>query len=444
MLFYIKNRFLRKIKLTSVRLGQSNADYRRTLLFIQIIIVASVGLLIACIFDFILIDNTLFYIDVSLLLGFASTLLLIYKGHIRSAQILILLFSNLLFLINGLHEGPNAGNQFLFFPYLCALFILFPENNRGLLIIGCIAGVVNFSVLEYFNYHLWNNLAFSEEHARYNYILCFVLGVTIMVVMLYYLISINKIHEARLYTVNLKLKTQNKTLKKTNAELDSFVYKTSHDLRSPLTSIMGLLTLLKKEKDSEEANKYVHLIEKSVIKLDTYIIDVLSISRNARSEVTFKKIDIQKILNDAFDEYSFVEKYALIEKKITVHQKCEFYSDQMRISMIINNLISNAFRYHNHTKEHQYVHVYVNIDESHMNLTISDNGIGIDQKHLEHIFNMFYRATNINNGSGLGLYIVKEALEKLNATVSVKSVIREDTQITVHIPNHFNTSMKNT
>ena len=110
----------------------------------------------------------------------------------------------------------------------------------------------------------------------------------------------------------------------------------------------------------------------------------------------------------------------------------------MRLTMILNNLISNAYRYSNMSKEHSYIHVYATINKESMTLIISDNGIGIEKKHLNHIFDMFYRATNINNGSGLGLYIVKETVEKLDGSIQVKSEVREDTQITITIPNSIN------
>ncbi|MBC7451375.1 MAG: HAMP domain-containing histidine kinase [Cytophagales bacterium] len=440
MIFYIRNSFLKKIKQASIQIGKSSSDYRRTLLFIQIIIVVCIGLFIASISDLYRNNYHSFYIDAFSFSGFSFSLFLMYKGRFQLSQTLALLLMNVGLLINGLREGPYAGNQFLFFPYTCSLFILFSGNDKKVLLFGFVIGIANILALEYFNYSLWLDTSLTEIDIQYNYSICIIFSALLMIVMLYYLISINKKIESKLNSVNTKLKTQNKILKKTNTELDSFVYKTSHDLRSPLTSVLGLLSLLKKEQSAEEAEKYLLLIEKSVVKLDTYILDVLSISRNARTEVSYKKISIQKILDDAFEAYSYIEEYAGIEKKTTIHQKAEFYSDDMRLVMIVNNLISNAYRYHNSLKEHQYIHVYVLITQSSMELVVSDNGIGIDNMHIEYIFNMFYRATNKNNGSGLGLYIVKEALEKLNGKISVKSVIREDTQITISIPNQINIS----
>jgi signal transduction histidine kinase len=436
MIFNFIKYFILHLKKESVRQKIATTDFRKLLLLTQIILIAIIGILISILFEFLLQNKIGLYTDSGLFLGFLLILILIYNGQFILSKVLVILLANCLFSLNGLREGPDAGNQFLFFPYICALFIIFYDKEFNFLILGLILGIINFCVLEYFSYSLWEDPTFLEKNIRYNYIICITLSAALMVIMLYYLISVNKKYETKLSRVNNKLIQQNRILKKTNTELDSFVYKTSHDLRSPLTSIMGLLNLLNKEKSSEDASRYVKLIEKSILKLDSYILDVLNISRNSRSEVIYKKIDLHKILTEVFEQHSYAEHYSSIERRITVIQNHDLYSDPMRLNMILNNLISNAYRYSNTSKEHSYIHVYSTINKDIVTLIVSDNGIGIEAKHLSNIFNMFYRATDMNNGSGLGLYIVKESVEKLNGQIAVKSVPREDTQITISIPNH--------
>ena len=379
MIFKVIKYFILHIKKESVRQKISTSDFRKLLLLTQIILIAVSGLCFSILFELYLNNKIGLYVDLGLMCGFVLILSFIYKGKFTLAKIFIILLVNALFALNGLREGPDAGNQFLFFPYICALFIIFYDKERSILLLGLCLGILNFSLLEHFEYSLWTDPTFLETNIRYNYIICITLSASLMMVMLYYLISVNKKYEMKLYSVNSKLLTQNRILKKTNAELDSFVYKTSHDLRSPLTSVMGLISLLKKEKQTESGTNYVQFIEKSILKLDSYILDVLSISKNARSEVIKQKIDLQKLLEEIFEQYSFAEHYNVIERRITILQNCDFYTDQMRLTMILNNLISNAYRYSNMSKEHSYIHVYATINKESMTLIISDNGIGIEK-----------------------------------------------------------------
>ncbi len=103
--------------------------------------------------------------------------------------------------------------------------------------------------------------------------------------------------------------------------------------------------------------------------------------------------------------------------------------------MIFNNLLSNAVIYHNPYIDDPYIKVIAKIDKNQAVINIEDNGIGIEDKHLQNIFKMFYRANDATSGSGLGLYIVKEALEKLKGSIDVKSKLGEGTCFSLVIPN---------
>ena len=104
---------------------------------------------------------------------------------------------------------------------------------------------------------------------------------------------------------------------------------------------------------------------------------------------------------------------------------------------MLNNLISNAIRYHNPERENPFVRINANINESGAKIEVEDNGIGISQEYHEKVFEMFYRVSESSNGSGLGLYIVKEAVNKLNGDITVKSTPGVGSKFTLHIPNIF-------
>ena len=120
---------------------------------------------------------------------------------------------------------------------------------------------------------------------------------------------------------------------------------------------------------------------------------------------------------------------------VEINQGSRFISDKRRISVVLNNLVSNAFKYSDPTKANSFVKIIVDCISQNAVIQIQDNGIGIAEKDLEKIFGMFYRAAVSSNGSGLGLYILKESLEKLGGKINVESKLNEGTTFTVEIPN---------
>lgn len=230
-----------------------------------------------------------------------------------------------------------------------------------------------------------------------------------------------------------KLKVSNQQLRKANIELDNFVYKVSHDLRAPIASVLGLVNLAKKENKFDTLREYFDMVGRSAAQQDLFIKDILDISRNSRLMVEKKKIDWQKLIDDTFEQLKYSEKDKAIDRKISISGKSNFYSDQRRIKVIFNNLISNAIRYSN--GKDPMIEIDVKILKTKVDIIISDNGMGIDKKHHKRVFEMFYRATDTNAGSGLGLYIVKESVEKLDGEIDLVSDPGIGTKFLISLPN---------
>jgi PAS domain S-box-containing protein len=232
-----------------------------------------------------------------------------------------------------------------------------------------------------------------------------------------------------------KLKKQNRELKKLNTELDSFVYSASHDLKAPLSSVKGLINLAKVEKDEEKISNYLDLVDKSINKLDNFIKDIVDLSRNARQEVQSELIDFKEIINDTLENYKYLDNYDKIIKTVNIESKEVFYSDKRRLKVIFNNLISNAIRYYNPYIDDPFVDIYIKTEPKKVSIKISDNGLGIENQYLKKIFDMFFRASNNSKGTGIGLYIVKETIQKVNGKIRVDSEVEKGTTFTVIIPN---------
>lgn len=240
---------------------------------------------------------------------------------------------------------------------------------------------------------------------------------------------------ARLKAIS-ELAGRNEELLKINNELDSFVYSVSHNLRAPLMSVLGLLNLVKHESDMHNLDQYHHMMEESIHKLDNTVKEILDYSRNARQELQVVPIDLKALIKETLDKMQFMPGFELLDIQVSVDDHVPFHSDFYRVSVILNNLISNAIKYLDQSKQKPFLAVTVTIDEKKAKLVIQDNGIGIDNVLLPKVFDMFFRATNKNEGSGLGLYIVKEASEKLHGKIEIQSTVGTGTLATIEIPNY--------
>jgi signal transduction histidine kinase len=234
-----------------------------------------------------------------------------------------------------------------------------------------------------------------------------------------------------------ELKEQNEQILKINKELDSFIYSISHSLRGPLSTVSGLLNLAEIEGGANNNNvKELHqMMETCIKRLDTTLGQMVDQSKNARLDIDADAIDINAIIDRSIKNVSYMPGSENTEVTVINTSKVSFYSDVYRLEVIFNSLLSNAIKYRDFTKEKSVILIqYVCTPET-AAISFKDNGLGIPEKFLPKVFNMFYRASERSDGAGLGLYIVKEFVEKLKGTVSISSVENESTTVTIVLPN---------
>ncbi|MEM7296777.1 MAG: HAMP domain-containing sensor histidine kinase [Bacteroidota bacterium] len=228
----------------------------------------------------------------------------------------------------------------------------------------------------------------------------------------------------------------NEELRKRNEELDRFVYSTSHDLRAPLTSIMGLLQLIELTDSEVEKTKYLEQIKMSTQQLDSFIQEIVSYTHNKKVGLLSESIDFQKLIDQCFDKLAFMNAHKQVEKQVSIEGGESFSSDPQRLDNLMSNLLSNSIKYFDPEKENPFVKISVNNTGCKAFINIEDNGVGIKEEHQDKIFEMFYRASAKSKGSGIGLYIVKEIVEKLNGTIALTSKLGVGTSFEIMIPNN--------
>ncbi|MBL6447502.1 HAMP domain-containing histidine kinase [Fulvivirga sp. 29W222] len=230
------------------------------------------------------------------------------------------------------------------------------------------------------------------------------------------------------------LENERRDLKKANADLDSFFYSTSHDLRSPIASILGLTYLAKHQSKDQETLEIFERIEGRIQKLDEVINDILNYSKNSKRTLNITKLNFNVLLDDVIGSIKFVKGASAIRLDYIPNEKNLLNGDKDRLVTILNNLISNSVKYHDLSKADPYIRVSFHKSGGMARITIADNGSGIDPKDQAKVFDMFYRASTDSQGSGLGLFIVKEAVKKLNGTITLESAPRVGSTFKVVIP----------
>lgn len=259
------------------------------------------------------------------------------------------------------------------------------------------------------------------------YLNIFFILIIVCSVALYFAVMVKKLERSK-----KEIETKNNDLTLANKELDRFVYSASHDLRSPISSLKGLVNILKTEEDPEEVKSYLNMMQSVLDKQDQFIKDIIDYSRNKRTKDVLKKVSLVQIVNDAIGQLQYIEEVKKIEitKDLQVDKT---FSDNLRLKIIINNLLSNAIKYADFEKEKPFINIKTYAVGNAFIIEIEDNGIGISKQYLNRIFDMFF-VTNKNKGTGLGLYIVKESVENMNGTIEVESKIHMGCKFIVTIP----------
>jgi signal transduction histidine kinase len=229
------------------------------------------------------------------------------------------------------------------------------------------------------------------------------------------------------------LESKNKELEKINTELDLFAYRVSHDLRGPIASIRGLIEIVRTAKTKEESEFCLEKISASTIKLDGFIQDILDLSRNARTEIEVVSVDVCSMVSEVTESLQFIDP----ERKVDLVLNCSqpaIQTDPVRLKIILTNLITNAYKYQDGLKERSTIEVACMNENDKLKFSVKDNGIGIQDEYKTKIFEMFFRGTDKSVGTGLGLYVVKEIVEKLNGSIDVKSSLGEGSEFVVTLP----------
>lgn len=415
----------------------SHKQYKRILLTGRLCIIAFIISFGYLIFDLLNGVTSTWPYELGCAVLTLISFLLNRSGRYSAAKILLGLCTNLTIFIFAINE-PLEGGVYMFF-ITCNLgsLVIFGVEERGKAAFFILFSITLFLLSTFIQADFIRQTAYTAEYIRANIIINFIGSSLGSALIIYFLININHRGEVQMVKHEKEIMAKNAALTKLNLELDRFVYSTSHDLRAPLMSLHGLLQLTKLTNDATEMQAYHGMMEGRVETLDKLIRDITDYARNSRQPLTLANSSVKKLVLDSIENLRFFPGADNIKIHRQIPDDLVITTDLTRLQIILNNLISNAFKYYDNAKSNSFIRITAKERLDKIIFTIEDNGIGIPQDSLNKIFEMYTRAHDQSFGSGLGLYIVKETVEKLGGTIHVQSRVREGSIFTIEIPSYL-------
>lgn len=336
------------------------------------------------------------------------------KGRHCQANYFLLLTINIMVYLFASSESPQTGIFIFFISASISAFAIFSYKQRLMSILFAAFTYVLFVFAYFVDFSILPKRSYSDDMLLFNIVINFTAALPVSAMSIYLMISLNHYN-------SLQLMANNKMLSKTNAELDRFVYSTSHDLRAPLASVLGLIDITKRSTDRQEVNRYLEMMTGRIHALDKFVRDITDYSQNNRLAVKRDRIALRELAEDVWESLRFAPEAININFFVDVPDETEIVSDRKRLSIVLNNLISNAIRYHDARKGYKFIRLQYHANGKGFFIEVKDNGIGIPAEYHNKIFEMFFRANERSPGSGLGLYIVRETLAKLSANIQLES-----------------------
>ncbi|MBY0433497.1 MAG: HAMP domain-containing histidine kinase, partial [Cyclobacteriaceae bacterium] len=245
----------------------------------------------------------------------------------------------------------------------------------------------------------------------------------------------NKILDEQVRAKTKELVQTNDALRKVNDELDNFIYKTSHDIRGPLTTLRGMTNLALMDVSDEKALGYLTKLDLTADRLNKILTRLQIVNRINHAELKLELIHFEPIIQEILT----LEMKKGVPKKVKMEYEVgadvRLMSDKEMVRIVLENLIDNAFKFYNESQRvESFVKIFVKVEDGHVVTRVLDNGIGIGPMDKEKIFNMFVCASERSQTGGIGLYLSKLATEKLGGDITLTSTTEKYTEFIVRFP----------
>jgi signal transduction histidine kinase len=247
--------------------------------------------------------------------------------------------------------------------------------------------------------------------------------------------SLNNKLEERVNQRTTELNKANSDLIEINKELDTFLYRSSHDIKGPITTIMGLCNAGILDVEDKKAHQYFNKVFQTSEITQNMLKRMVSISEIKKNVLCHDDINFKSLMASVLHQLKKYEEFDTIKFTIEVPEKeFGFKSDSVFLQLLLTNLIENSIRYKARNNGLCNITISVERKGDVASILVKDNGEGIDEKYKDKIFDMFFRGNENSIGSGLGLYIVKLVAEKLQGSVKLVNNKPGNTTFEVLLP----------
>ncbi len=229
-----------------------------------------------------------------------------------------------------------------------------------------------------------------------------------------------------------KIEVRTKELIEAHKELDTFFYHASHDFRRPLTTFLGLAEIANTILVDPKALELFEKVKDTAGSLDRMVGKLKAISIIGFDKLKYTQVNLEGLLNRVVDKNQSLKKDNLLSFKFDLKIK-EVYTSYDLLEIILDNLIENAILYKRKATD-SWISIDTTKKDGFAVFKISDNGQGIEEELKDRIFEMYFRANELSQGNGLGLYITKKAVSKLDGFIEFDTKIDEGSTFTIHIP----------
>ena len=217
-------------------------------------------------------------------------------------------------------------------------------------------------------------------------------------------------------------------------ELDAFLYRSSHDLKGPIATIRGLLLVAGMEVTDPDARYYFDLLQKAATKLDTNLVDLIQITTIKHIQPSISKIDLNELVAEVMHKLSADFDINAYHLELHISKNLKHESDRSMLRNILLQLLSNAMKYSFGMDRDPSIVIRIGATKNGIEISVTDNGIGIPLEAREKIFDLFFRANTKISGNGLGLTILRNIVQKLEGEISLESEVAQGTNFRVNLP----------
>lgn len=366
------------------------------------------------------------------------SLYLLLNKKVQAGKTVFIIGAILSYFLYANTNTYNSGMQYGWFMILFLIFTSYSVVEKKPLIICLIGLALGIVISEIADYELISTSTLSLGGVKFHNTAFLIANLVLTAIFLFFLSSNFYYSSKEKDKTNEFLTVQTQKLLKANKELDKFVYHAAHDIRAPLTSMLGLIDLGKNEKDLKRINHFFELQEKTIHQLDSYVEQILSVSRVKHNLANAELINFEELEKLLRNQSQFLFRANEMNINFKIEHKGDFFSNKLTLQTIINNLLSNSIKYADKDKKESFVDVVFSNSTKFKNglkAEVLDNGIGIHNQDIGKITNIFFYNKVMNKGTGYGLYIVKEAVDNLKGDIKFESELGSHTHVTIDLPN---------